>query len=133
MATIPADFLDFFEKRTTAHFVTLFPDGAPHVAPVWVDYDEDAGHLLVNTERHRQKATNVERDPRVALSMTEPGNPYRYLSVTGEVVEVTTEGAREHIDELARRYTDESSYGNPIESERVLISIRPDRVYTRGE
>jgi PPOX class probable F420-dependent enzyme len=128
MATIPADFRDLFEKPTFAHVATLFPDGAPHVTPVWIDYDADANRLLVNTERGRRKEKNARADPRVAVSMTDPDNPYRMLSVTGEVDEITTEGAREHIDELAQRYVGEDEYPNPIETERIILAIRPERV-----
>ncbi|GGL56003.1 pyridoxamine 5'-phosphate oxidase family protein [Halocalculus aciditolerans] len=128
---VPREFRDFFEKETYAHVTTLNADGSPHTTPVWVDYDADANRLLVNTERHRRKAKNVERDPRVSVSMTDPDTPYRFLSVTGEVDEVTTDGAREHIDELARRYTGDD-YATPIQSERVLLRIRPEEVLTGG-
>jgi hypothetical protein len=64
--------------------------------------------------------------------MVDPDNPYRFLSVTGEVDEVTTEGAREHIDALAMRYMGEDEYPNPIESERVVLRIRADEVYSGG-
>lgn len=128
MGSIPADVQDVFEKRTFAHIATVLPDGSPHSTPVWVDYDADADRLLVNTERGRRKEKNVRNDPRVAISMTDPDDPYRMLSVTGEVDEVTTEGAREHIDELSERYTGEDEYPNPIETERVIISIRPKKV-----
>ncbi|WP_408959410.1 pyridoxamine 5'-phosphate oxidase family protein [Natrinema sp. 74] len=128
MASIPEEFHDLFEKETFAHVATLTDDGLPHVTPVWIDYDADDDRLLVNTERHRQKARNAEHNPGVGVSMTDPDDPYRHLSVIGEIDAVTTEGAREHIDELARRYMDVDEYPNPIESERVLLRIRPDRV-----
>lgn len=128
MASIPADFQDLFEKQTFAHLATLLPDGSPHVTPVWVDYDATANRLLVNTERDRRKEKNVRTNPRVAVSMTDPDNSYRMLSVRGEVDEVTTEGAREHIDTLAKRYMGKDEYPNPIQTERVIISIRPDHV-----
>ncbi len=127
MTGIPGSFHDLFEKATFAHVVTLDPDGQPHATPVWIDYDAGADRLLVNTERHRRKTRNVERDPTVAVSMTDPEDPYRYLSVTGTVEEITTEGAREHIDRLSQRYFGES-YPSEIKSERVLLWIRPDRV-----
>ena len=130
MPEIPANFHDLFEKPTIAHVVTMLPDGSPHNTPVWVDYDADEDRLLVNTERHRRKAKNVAEDPRVAASMVDPDNPYRYLSVTGEVEEVTTAGAREHIDELAQRYMGQE-YPNPVQSERVILRIRPDDVFNR--
>jgi PPOX class probable F420-dependent enzyme len=132
MATIPPEVHDLFEKATFAHVTTMTPDGKPHATPVWVDYDTDEDRLLVNTERGRRKERNVAQDPRVAVSMVDPDNPYRYLSVTGEVVETTTEGAREHIDELARRYMGEDEYPNPVETERVVLHIRADEVLTGG-
>jgi PPOX class probable F420-dependent enzyme len=132
MSTIPGAYHDLFERATFAHVTTMLPDGRPHTTPVWVDYDPDGDRLLVNTERHRRKAKNVAEDPSVAVSMTDPDNPYRFLSVTGEVDEVTTEGAREHIDDLAMRYMDEDEYPNPIESERVVLRIRADEVYSGG-
>jgi len=130
MATVPAEFHDLFEKPTIAHVTTMLPDGRPHTTPVWIDYDPGDDRLLVNTERHRHKARNVASDPTVAVSMTDPENPYRFLSVTGVVENTTTEGAREHIDELARRYVDEAEYPNPIKSERVVLRIRPEEVFT---
>lgn len=128
MPTIPDDAQDIFEKQTFAHLATLLPDGSPHVAPVWVDYDPDSDRLLVNTERERRKEKNVRRDPRVAISMTDPDNPYRMLAVRGEVDDMTTDGAREHIDTLAKRYTGNDEYGNPIQTERILIAIKPEHV-----
>lgn len=131
MGSIPDEYLDLFEKPTFAHVATLAPDGTPHVTPVWIDHDDGADRLLINTERGRQKEVNVRNDPRVGVSMTDPENPYRRVSVMGAVDEITTAGAREHIDELSRRYTGED-YANPIETERVLLRIRPDRVVAEG-
>jgi PPOX class probable F420-dependent enzyme len=128
MPELPEDFHDLFEKATFAHVVTMLPDGRPHTTPVWVDYDVEENRLLVNTERHRRKAQNVEHDPAVSVSMTDPDDPYRYLSVTGEVVETTTEGAREHADELAYRYIDDD-YPSEIKTERLLLKIRPDEIF----
>lgn len=132
MPSIPEEFHDLFEKATFAHVTTMSPDGKPHTTPVWVDYDAEDDRLLVNTERGRRKARNVDADPTVSVSMTDPDNPYRFLSVTGEVDEVTTEGAREHIDALAKRYMGEDEYPNPIETERVILRIRADEVLSGG-
>jgi len=132
MPEIPTAFHDLFEKPTIAHVVTMLPNDTPHSTPVWVDYDADDDRLLVNTERGRRKAKNVERDPTIAASMVDPDNAYRFLSVTGEVEEITTEGAREHIDALAKRYTGEDEYQNPIQTERIILRIRPDEVFTGG-
>lgn len=128
MPEIPESFHDLFEKPTFAHVVTMLPDDRPHTTPVWIDYDTGDNRLLVNTERHRRKARNVAENPTVSVCMTDPEDPYRYLSVTGTVVETTTEGAREHADELAYRYIDDE-YPSEIETERLLLRIRPDDVF----
>jgi PPOX class probable F420-dependent enzyme len=131
MPEIPAEYHDLFETDTLAHLTTMNPDGTPHATPVWVGYDAEANRLLVNTERGRRKERNAAKDPSVAMSMADPENPYRYLSVTGEVEEITAEGAREHIDELAQRYIG-SDYGTPIQTERVILRIRPEEVLTEA-
>lgn len=128
MSSIPEEKRDLFEKRTVAHFATVMPDGTPHVTPVWIDYDPESDRVLVNTERDRQKHRNVERNPRVGVSMTDPEDPYRRLSVAGAVDAVTTDGARDHIDELARRYTGED-YQSDIGTERIIVEIRPERTF----
>ncbi|WP_455448810.1 PPOX class F420-dependent oxidoreductase [Natrinema thermotolerans] len=128
MVSIPEEFHDLFEKETFAHVATLTSEGLPHVTPVWIDYDAADDRLLINTERGRQKERNVRNNPGVGVSMTDPDDPYRFLSVIGEVEEITTDGARAHIDELARRYQDVDEYQPTIETERVILRIRPDRV-----
>ena len=134
MASIPASFHDLFDRETFAHFATKMPDGTPQVTPLWVDYDVDADRVLVNTARGRQKEQNVNRDPTVGLSMVDPDNPYRFVSVRGEVDALTEEGAVEHANQLARRYMDVEEYPG-LESEegaRVQIRIRPDDVVASG-
>lgn len=132
MPVVPTEYHDLFETATFAHVTTMLPDDTPHTTPVWIDYDAEDDRVLVNTERGRRKTKNVERDPTVSVSMLDPDNPYRFLSVTGEVEEITTEGAREHIDELAHRYTGEDEYQNPIQTERVILRIRPEEVFSGG-
>ena len=129
---IPEEFHDLFEKRTFAHFATLMPDDTPQVTPVWVDYDSDAGELLVNTARGRRKEKNVSRDPKVGVSLVDPDDPYRFVSVRGRVVDLVEDGAVEHIDELARRYldVDEYPYHESDGGARVIVRISTDRVAT---
>lgn len=130
MTSIPESFQDLFERETYAHFATLMPDGTPQVTPVWVDYDADADRVLVNTARGRQKEKNASRNSKVGLSMTDPENPYRFLSVRGVVEELTEEDAVEHIHELARRYMDVEEYPGLDDEEgaRVQIRVRPENV-----
>lgn len=124
---IPEEFHDLFEKRAFGNLATLMPDGSPQVTPVWVDYD--GTHLLVNSADGRQKDLNMERDPRVAISIQDSDDPYRYLQVRGRVVEITTEGADDHIDSLAQHYLGKERYPHRTPEEvRKIYKINPEQV-----
>jgi PPOX class probable F420-dependent enzyme len=128
---IPNAFLDLFKKKALAHLATLMPGGEPQVTPVWIDYE---GELVVfNTAVGRQKDENLRRDGRVALSITDPDNPFRYLEVRGVVAERTLTGADEHINKMAKKYTgqDKYSFGKPGEV-RVIFKIKPQHVTSMG-
>lgn len=129
---IPDEFYDMFDKKTFAHLSTVLPDGQLHVTPVWVDYDAGEQEVLINTVRGRQKEQNVRQTPSVGLSMTDPNDPYRFVSVRGRVTEITTEDAVKHINMLAKRYLDQAKYPGleDEEGERVIIHITPDDVIT---
>lgn len=130
--SIPEGFMDLLtQKRAFAHLATLMPDGSPQVTPVWFDWDGET--IRVNSARGRQKDRNMRRAARVALSIQDPDNPYRYLAVRGVVTEVTEEGADAHIDSLAKKYlgVDSYPYRQPGEV-RVIYKIRPERVSTMG-
>jgi PPOX class probable F420-dependent enzyme len=127
MASIQ-DYADLLtEKRAFAHLATLMPDGAPQVTPVWIDYRD--GRVLVNTAKGRVKARNMQLGSPVAVSVTDPDNPYRYLQVRGVVSKVHAEGADSHADFLAKKYLDQDKYPfrQPGE-ERVIYEIEPRRV-----
>lgn len=129
--SIPTNFQDLFSKRAFANLATLMPDGSPQVTPVWCDYD--GTHVLLNTAQGRQKDHNIRRDPRIALSILDPENPYRYLEVRGRIIEITEKGADEHINKLAKRYlgADQYPYRQPGEV-RLLVKVQPERVRTYG-
>jgi PPOX class probable F420-dependent enzyme len=130
MESIPEEYHDIFmEKTSFASLATVTPDGFPHVTIVWVDYDPEENLVLVNTERERRKEVNMRRNPKVGVVVPDPDDPYRWVSVYGEV-ELTEEGAREHIDELAGRYFGADEYPNPIQTKRVLAKIAPEEVIT---
>lgn len=113
-----------------AALTTLFPDGQPQTQVMWVDADDE--HLLINTEVHRQKFANVERDPRVTVVVWDAESPYRYVEVRGRVTEVVRgQEARDHIDACSRRYFGKD-YPNPIRSERAILRITPERILKRG-
>ena len=125
--SLPDALLDLLRRPSPCFLATLMPDGSPQLTQTWVDTD---GHdVLVNTVRGHQKVRNIERDPRVALNVADPDDPSRYFEVRGRVVEVTEDGAREHIDELSQRYI-----GRPYpwfggrDQVRLLVRITPDKV-----
>lgn len=105
---IPPEFHDLFQKRAFGHLATLMPDGTPQVTSVYVDYDGQ--YLLINSTRGRQKDLNMERNPSVAVEITDPDNPNRYLQIRGRVVEITEEGADDQLDRLAQRYIAREKY-----------------------
>jgi len=131
MATIPASHADILTKPAFANLATLNPDGSPQVTPVWVDFD--GSHVIVNTARGRVKAKNLAREPRVALSIADPQNPYRYLGIQGRVVEMTETGGDAHIDKMAKKYLGKDSYPFRTAGEvRIVVKIEPDKVHTNG-
>ncbi|MCU1454514.1 MAG: pyridoxamine 5-phosphate oxidase-related FMN-binding [Acidimicrobiales bacterium] len=117
-------------NKNFAALSTLLADGQPQTHVMWIDADDD--HVLINTEVHRQKYKNVQRDPRVTVTVFNIENPYQYVEVRGRVVEeVRGDEARAHIDTLSRKYTG-GDYGTAIQSERVILKIQPDTVHKNG-
>lgn len=128
---IPEKYLDVFSKKSFAHLATYMPDGSIQVNPVWVDYDGE--FVLVNTSRGRQKDLNMRRDPRVTVEIQDGNNPYRYLEVRGKVIADIEEGALQHIDKMAKKYTGAEKYPNLQPGEvRVIYKIKPERVIGHG-
>ncbi|HWE63293.1 MAG TPA: PPOX class F420-dependent oxidoreductase [Chloroflexota bacterium] len=128
---IPQNYRDLFEKRAYAHLATLMPDGTPQVTPVWVDFD--GVYVLINSAKGRRKDINMEHRPKVGVELTDPDNPYRYLSIRGHVEEITEEGADAHIDKLAKKYLGVDSYPNRVPGEiRRIYKILPDHVQAQG-
>jgi hypothetical protein len=132
MAEIPAGFLDLLtEKKAFAHLATLQPDGSPQVTPVWFDYTN--GIVRVNTAKGRVKARNLSVGSKVALSILDPDNAYRYIQIRGAVSKETTEGADAHIDSLAKKYLDKDVYPFRQPGEvRVIYEITPSAANTMG-
>jgi PPOX class probable F420-dependent enzyme len=128
---IPEKFLDLFVKKSFAHLATLMPGGEPQVTPVWIDFDGES--VIFNTAVGRQKDKNLQRDGRVALSIADPDNPYRYIEVRGNVSARTTNGADAHIDKMAKKYLDKDKYPFRQPDEvRVIFKIAPVHVTSMG-
>ncbi len=126
--SITPEIAKLFQGKNFVSFSTLMKDGSPHVAPVWVDIDGNT--ILINTAVGRVKEKNVKRDNRVALSIFDHQNPYDMVAIRGKVIEVTTDGADEHIDKLAKKYfgLDKYPYHSPDEK-RIIVKIKPEKIY----
>ncbi len=126
MPTLPESFADLFtpQKRAFAYPALVLKDGSPQVTPVWFDWD--GTHLIINTARGRVKDRALQRRARVALAISDPADPYRYIQVQGRVAEETEAGAREMIDQLSQKYE-----GRPYPwyrgETRVTYKIQPEK------
>ena len=132
MAEIPAAFHDLMTSpKAFAHLATVGADGAPQVTPVWFDVAD--GRVRVNSARGRVKSRNMQAGAKVALSVLDPANDYRYIQIRGTVAEVTETGADAHIDALAKKYLGKDSYPFRRAGEvRVIFAIEPTGVSVRG-
>jgi PPOX class probable F420-dependent enzyme len=129
--TLPSDLVELLEQPSPCFVATVMPDGGPQLTQTWVDTDGE--HVIINTVQGFQKVRNVERDPRVAVAVSDPSNPSRYYAIRGRVVNVTTEGGAEHIEALAQRYL-----GGPYpwyggrDQVRVMVGITADKIHGMG-
>ena len=113
--------------KNFATISTLAADGSPRTHVMWIDADDE--HLLVNTEVHRAKFKDLERDPRVTIAVINAENPYQFIEARGRVVgTVRGQEARDHIDALSRRYMG-TDYANTVTSERVIVQILPEKIH----
>ena len=126
MNGLPGDVRALFEGANQAHVATLLPDGSPHSVPVWVGVEGERVAFL--TAPGSRKARNIERDPRVCVSVTDADNPFAMAQVRGRVVERRDDAAAwEVIDRISRKYT-----GGPyaVRTDRALFLIEPDHTST---
>jgi PPOX class probable F420-dependent enzyme len=119
--------LTLLRAPSICYLATIMPDGSPQLTQVWVDTDDE--HIIVNTVQGHQKMRNIERDNRVALTVSDPANPSQYLQVRGRVINTTTEGGAEHIDKMSQKYSGRPYpwYGGR-DQVRVILTIEPRKV-----
>ena len=124
---LPEELRVLLRERSIGYLATTMPDGSPQVTQTWVDTDDK--HVLVNVAKGHVKTRNMERDGRVAVAVSDPDNLPHYFQVRGRVLDITTEGAADHIEALAQRYlgTPYPWYWGPDEV-RVLMVIEPERI-----
>ena len=124
---LPDSLLALLRQPSLCYLSTLMPDGSPQLTQTWVDTDGE--HVLINSVAGFQKLRNIERDPRVALTVTDTENTARYFAVRGRVVSVTADGAADHIEKLAQRYL-----GGPYpwyggrDQTRLLLTIEAHKI-----
>jgi PPOX class probable F420-dependent enzyme len=124
------DLKNLAQGKNFAALTTLLPDGQPQTQIMWVHADDD--HLIINTEVHRKKFENVQADPRVTVTVFDADNAYRYVEARGTVVQtIRGDAARSSIDDLSQKYMG-APYGNPIQSERVILLIEPRAIHKNG-
>jgi len=117
---------ELFGRRNLAFVATLSKDGSPHVTPVWADVEGDL--ILINTSEDSAKAKHLS-DPRVGISLVDQFNPYNMVTIKGRVVEMTSEGADEHLHKLAKRYLGIGKYYyRKPKDKRVIIKVKPDKM-----
>jgi len=126
MSSLPDDVRALFEGANFAHLATLMPDGAPHSVAIWAGLEGD--NVVFFTQEGSLKANNMQRDARVAFSITDHDNPYRTAQLRGEVVEVRgAEAANELADQLAVKYTGEPFPYKPPTSRLYVVAIHKVR------
>jgi PPOX class probable F420-dependent enzyme len=125
MGKIPQSHQDLLsdDKKAFAFLATIMDDGSPQVTPVWFDTAE--GLIRINTARGRVKDHNMTARPHVAVSIIDSEDMYRYLQIRGEVIQVTEQGAREHIDRLSYKYTGAETFQSYRGETRVMYLIEP--------
>ena len=129
MAQLDERAVELLRGKNLAYLGTVDEDGSPHVAPLWVDVDAERGLILFNTADGRRKVRNVRRDPRVGVAAHDRDAPWPPLVVRGSVVNITTEGADEHIDLLSRKYNDGEPWEPRPGQVRLILEVRPDSAF----
>lgn len=125
MSAVPQEHEDILTKRSFAHVATIGPKGEPQSSPVWIDWDGE--YLKFSQTTTRQKLRNLQREPRIAVSVHDPEQPYRYLEVRGKVTQVEDDPDNAFIDRMAKKYIDaeEYPYHQPGD-ERVIVYVKPE-------
>lgn len=129
---VPEQYTDLLQSAALAHIATIGPNGEPQSSPLWFGWDGEFLRFaqLVGADRKRR---NLERDPRVAISIVDPENIYRYVEVRGTVERIEPDVNNAFIDSMAQKYQGKETYteGKPGD-EYIVVVIRPVRVSGMG-
>ena len=124
---ITKEAIKILEGKNFASLATINRDGSPQVSVVWIDYNDN--HILINTAKNRIKTNNMERDPRVSISVTDAQNPYYQITFKGIVKNISESNADDHIHSLAKKYLNQDKYPISDKEIRVIVSIEPLKFY----
>ena len=124
---ITKETIKILEGKNFASLATINRDGSPQVSVVWIDYNDN--HILINTAKNRIKTNNMERDPRVSISVTDAKNPYYQITFKGIVKNISESNADDHIHSLAKKYLNQDKYPISDKEIRVIVSIEPLKFY----
>ena len=127
---VPQSHADILDQKVLAHVATIGPDGEPQNNPVWFDHQD--GLIRFSQTTTRQKMRNLERDPRIALSIVDENNPYRYLEIRGTVERIDPYPDYAFINSMAKKYTGEDAYTYRPQDERIVIVVRPEHTTQMG-
>jgi PPOX class probable F420-dependent enzyme len=124
---LPETLVSLLEKPALCYLATTMPKGSPQLTQTWVDTDGE--HVIINSVITHQKVRNINRDPRVAVAVSDPADLRSFYQIRGRVLEVRTEGAVENIEKLSQKYN-----GGPYpwyggrEQVRVMLIIEADHI-----
>jgi hypothetical protein len=128
---IPEEFRDLLDTTALIHVATIGPNGEPQSNPVWFDWDGQ--YMRFSQTKTRQKYRNLQRDPRIAVSLVDPTNPYRYLEIRGRVVRIDDDPDNVFIDSMAKKYLNMDTYPyHQPGDERIIIVIEPQHTTFMG-
>ncbi len=128
---LSADLLDLLKRPSTCYIATTMSGGSPQLTQTWVDTDGE--HVLINSVQGFVKVKNIERDPRVAVTISDPDNSLRYIQVRGRVVDITTDGGADHIEALSQRYMGSLyPWFGGRDQVRVIIAIEAESISGNG-
>lgn len=129
MKSIPKSHRDLLkdESPAFAYLATVMADGSPQLTPLW--FNTDGEYILINSAKGRVKDKNMRARPQVAILISDPKDPYRYIQIRGRVIEITEEGADEHINRLNMKYHNGEQWKPRPGQVRVIYKIRPEKVF----
>lgn len=136
---LPETYRDLLDGEFCAALITVMPDGQPQITPVW--FNREGDYLWLNTMRGFRKEKNMRANPKVTLLVYDPQQPLRSIEIRGTVVEMSEEGALDHLDSLTQKYLRKPGarfFGDSVPASLqatyipVKIKVAPTRVRVEG-